>query len=55
MNLLLASPSVGPHFAVGYVPLEHFEVTVRYAGLAWRLGARYQLLEHANAPFDLTV
>ena len=55
VNLLLLTPSVGPHVAVTYVPLDHFEVGVRYAGSAWRVGARYQLLDHERGPFDLTV
>jgi hypothetical protein len=55
VNLLLLTPSVGPHVAVTYVPLDHFEVGLRYAGSAWRVGARYQLLDHERGPFDLTV
>jgi hypothetical protein len=55
VNLILLTPSVGPHFGVTYVPIERFEVGVRYAGSAWRGGARYQLLDHISGPFDLTV
>jgi hypothetical protein len=55
INLLLAAPTVGPHFAIGYVPREHIDVDVRYAGGGWRLGGRYQLLSHQKGPFDLTV
>lgn len=55
VNLLLNIPSAGPHFALGYVPVPRFEIGVRYAGTAWRGGARYQILDHATAPFDLTV
>jgi hypothetical protein len=55
VNLLLLTPSVTPHFAVSYVPIEHLEVGVRYAGEAWRGGVRYQLLDHVNGPFDFTV
>jgi hypothetical protein len=55
VNLILLTPSVTPHVAVTYVPLEHLEVGVRYAGSAWRGGVRYQLLDHERGPFDLTV
>jgi hypothetical protein len=55
VNLVLLTPSVTPHFAVTYVPIDHLEVSVRYAGLAWRGGVRYQLLDHERGPFDLTV
>jgi hypothetical protein len=55
VNFILLTPSVSPHFAATYVPLERFEVGVRYAGSAWRGGARYQLIDRASGPFDLTV
>src|SRR3954468_17962665 len=55
VNLLLNIPSAGPHFAINYTPVPRLEIGVRYAGTAWRGGARYQLLDHASAPFDLTV
>jgi hypothetical protein len=55
INLILLTPSVTPHFAATYVPLEHFEVGVRYAGSAWRGGVRYQLVDRRRGPFDLTV
>jgi hypothetical protein len=55
VNLLLLTPSIGPHVAVTYVPAPHFEVGIRYAGAAWRGGARYQLIDHEHGPFDLTV
>jgi hypothetical protein len=55
VNLLLLTPSIGPHVAATYVPLERFEVGIRYAGAAWRAGVRYQLVDHARGPFDLTV
>jgi hypothetical protein len=54
VNLVLESPSIGPHFAVNYTVINRLEVGVRYAGTAWRGGARYQLLDHATGPFDLT-
>jgi len=55
VNFILLTPSVSPHFAATYVPLERLEVGVRYAGSAWRGGARYQLVDRASGPFDLTV
>ena len=55
VNLLLLTPSVTPHFALTYVPIDHLELGVRYAGDAWRGGVRYQLLDHVNGPFDFTV
>ncbi|HVZ72845.1 MAG TPA: hypothetical protein VHJ20_10765 [Polyangia bacterium] len=55
VNLALTLPSFGPHLLIGYTPADHLEVSVRYAGSAWRLGARYQLLDHDTGPFDFTV
>lgn len=55
VNLLLLLPSVGPHVAATYVPVDRFEIGIRYAGSAWRAGARYQLVDHERGPFDLTV
>jgi hypothetical protein len=55
VNFILLTPSVTPHFAATYVPLDRFEVGVRYAGSAWRGGVRYQLVDRASGPFDMTV
>jgi hypothetical protein len=57
IRLLLNPPLSIPaqHLMLAYVPLEHLEVSVRWAGGAWRLGTRYQILSQANGPFDLTV
>jgi hypothetical protein len=55
INLLLVTPSIGPHAALAYAPVARLEVGVRYAGSAWRLGGRYQLLDHNTGPVDLTV
>jgi hypothetical protein len=55
VNFILLTPSVTPHFAATYVPLDKFEVGVRYAGSAWRGGVRYQLVDRGRGPFDLTV
>jgi hypothetical protein len=55
VNLVLESPSIGPHLGVSYTLIDRLELGVRYAGTAWRGGARYQILDKATAPFDLTV
>jgi hypothetical protein len=55
VNLALTMPSIGPHVAVAYTPVDRFEVALRYAGSAWRGGARYQILDHTTGPFDFTV
>jgi hypothetical protein len=55
VNLLLEGATVGADLALTYTPLDRFEVGLRYAGGAWRVGTRYQLLDHLSAPFDLTV
>ena len=55
VSLMLLTPSFGPHFAIGFVPIERLEVGLRYAGSAWRVGGRLQLLDHVTGPFDLTV
>jgi hypothetical protein len=55
VNLLLTMPSIGPHVLVAYTPLDRLELSARYAGSAWRGGARYQILDHTTGPFDFTV
>jgi hypothetical protein len=55
VNLVLTMPSVGPHLAATYTPLNRFEIGLRYAGSAYRLGGRYQFLDHETGPFDFTV
>jgi hypothetical protein len=55
VNLVLEAPSVGPHLALSYTPIDRFEVGLRYAGSAYRAGARYQILDHVRGPVDLTV
>ena len=55
MQLLLSPPSVGYHLSLAYVPWKRLEVSLRYAGSALRLGTRYQLLERATGPFDMSV
>lgn len=55
INLVASPPSLGPHFALSYTPLDRLEVGVRYAGQGWRLGGRYQLVRKEEGPFDLVV
>jgi hypothetical protein len=56
MQLLLSPPSVGYHLSLAYVPWKRLEVSLRYAGSAFRLGTRYQLLDRtAGSPLDMTV
>ena len=55
MQLLLSPPSVGYHLSLAYVPWRRLEVSLRYAGSAVRLGTRYQLLDRAAGPFDLSI
>jgi len=54
MQLLLSPPSAGYHLSAAYVPAERLEVSLRYAGSALRLGTRYQLLDRATGPFDMS-
>lgn len=42
-----------PHVGLAYVPVEHFEVSLRYSG-ALRLGARYQFLDRARHGIDFS-
>jgi hypothetical protein len=53
--LALNPPSATPHIGVGYTLLERLELNGRYSIGAWRLGARYQILEQARHEVDLTV
>jgi hypothetical protein len=55
MQLLLSPPSVGYHLSLAYVPWKRLEVSLRYAGSALRVGTRYQLLDRATGPFDMTI
>jgi hypothetical protein len=55
MQLLLSPPSVGYHLSFAYVPWRRLEVSLRYAGSVLRLGSRYQVLDRATGPFDMTV
>jgi hypothetical protein len=53
--LALNPPSLVSHVGVAYTPLEHFELGGRLTSGAWRLGARYQLLQQALHELDGTV
>ncbi len=55
LKLLLAPPSFGYHLRLAYVPWRRLELSLRYAGSALRLGTRYQILDRATAPFDLSL
>lgn len=52
--LALNPPSLVSHVGVAYTPLPHFELGGRLTSGAWRLGARYQLLEQALHDLDGT-
>lgn len=54
MQLLLSPPSVGYHLALAYVPLDRWELSLRYAGSALRLGTRFQLVSRDTGPFDMS-
>ena len=47
--------SAGTHFALNYTVLDRWEVGVRYASAAWRLGSRYQFVRHEDGPCDITL
>jgi hypothetical protein len=55
VNLLVNSPSVGPHLGIAYTVADRVEANVRFAGQAFRFGGRYQILKHDTGPFDMTV
>jgi len=55
MELLLSPPAFGYHLSFAYVPWRRLEVSLRYASSAFRLGTRYQLVDRATGPFDLSL
>jgi hypothetical protein len=55
VTLAASPPAFGPHLMLAYVPIQNLEVNLRSAGGGYRIGARYQLLNHEDGPFDLTV
>jgi hypothetical protein len=55
VNVAASPPSVGYHIALAYTLLDNFELNLRNAAGGWRVGSRYQLLHHENAPFDMVL
>lgn len=55
VNLVVNSPSIGPHIGVAYTVIDRLEANIRFAGQAFRFGGRYQILKRDTAPFDMTV
>jgi hypothetical protein len=56
-NLALSPPSFVEHLGLTYAPSEGWEIGLRYAAHAWRVGARRQLLSQAQdgSGWDLTI
>jgi hypothetical protein len=56
-NLALSPPSVVEHIGLTYSPADRWEVGLRYASHAWRIGGRRQLLQQAldGTGWDVTV
>jgi hypothetical protein len=55
-NLALSPPSVVEHVGLTYAVAQDWEVGLRYAGHAWRVGVRRQLLTQGQSSgWDLTV
>jgi hypothetical protein len=52
--LLLNPPAIGYNLSLAYVPWKRLEVSLRYASSALRLGTRYQILDRATGPFDMS-
>jgi hypothetical protein len=55
VTVAASPPSVGQHLSLAYTVRDRTEVGLRYAGGGWRLGGRYQFLQHDDGPFDLVV
>jgi hypothetical protein len=55
VNLVVNSPSIGPHLGIAYTVVDRVEANLRFAGNAFRFGGRYQILKRDSAPFDMTV
>ena len=56
-NLALSPPSVVEHVGLTYAPWTGWEIGLRYAAQAWRVGARRQLLSQAQdgTGWDVTI
>lgn len=57
LGMTLNPPSIGSEYQLGYGIAERFEVDVRYALSAWRIGGRYQAIvpEPGGRPLAATV
>lgn len=55
INLVASPPSASQHLAIAYTVVDRTEVSLRYVGGGWRLGGRYQVLNHADSPLDVVV
>jgi hypothetical protein len=55
VNLVVNSPSFGPHLGIAYTIVDRVEGNLRFAGSALRFGGRYQILKRDTGPFDMTV
>lgn len=55
IGLLAAPPLAAPLLAISYGVLDRLELDLRYAGSGARAGGRWQLVDRATGPFDLTV
>jgi hypothetical protein len=55
VNMVASPPSASQHLAIAYTFIDRAEASVRYVGGGWRLGGRYQILRHEEAPLDLVV
>ena len=54
-NLALSPPSLVQHVGLTYAPGQRWELGLRYAARAWRLGARRQLSARRQSGWDLTI
>jgi hypothetical protein len=55
LNLALNAPSLVQHVGVTYNPADRWEVGLRYAGSAWRLGGRRQLFTQDQHGTDVSI
>src|SRR5262249_35567092 len=54
-NLAIDPPAVVMHLGLTYVPVERWELGLRYSYGSWRVGVRRQLLTQERYGLDLTV
>lgn len=55
VNLVASPPSASQHLAIAYTIVDRTELSLRYVGGGWRLGGRYQIFSHTDAPLDVVV